>query len=314
MKMNSFQYKIACIIVTYNRKELLLRCLNAIKQQSYKPKTVYIVDNASTDGTDTVLRTSGYINQNIQGVYYKYIKCDKNTGGAGGFHIGMKTAFQEEHFDGLWVMDDDGEPDINCLKELVSFLETRDYIAPIVLSDIDKTTCSFIPHTTYIDFCKKADANGVVNGWASPFNGILYSHRLIKKIGFPKKEMFIWGDEINYQLRAEKAGFHRMTSIKAIHYHPLDRQVSLCNKDTLNVTIIPIETDWKLYCAIRNKIYNLHLMYGWYKSFKKAYELFKAYKHYYRIKGTNKDNIIFNAFIAGYLGYFKKIDKLLKNK
>lgn len=314
MKMNSFQYKIACIIVTYNRKELLLRCLNAIKQQSYKPKTVYIVDNASTDGTDTVLRTSGYINQNIQGVYYKYIKCDKNTGGAGGFHIGMKTAFQEEHFDGLWVMDDDGEPDINCLKELVSFLETRDYIAPIVLSDIDKTTCSFIPHTTYIDFCKKADANGVVNGWASPFNGILYSHRLIKKIGFPKKEMFIWGDEINYQLRAEKAGFHRMTTIKAIHYHPVDRQKGICNKDTLNVTIVPIDADWKLYCAIRNRVYNLHLMYGCYKAFKKAMEIYKAYIHYYKTIGINdKKGIITKALVAGYLGYFRGLEKIKKH-
>lgn len=312
--MDISQYKIACIIVTYNRKELLLRCLNAVKQQSFKPKIVYIVDNASTDGTETVLFNNGYINQNVGDIYFKYIKCNKNTGGAGGFYIGMKTAFYDNKYDGLWVMDDDGEPEINCLKELVPFLETRDYIAPIVLSDIDRNTCSFIPNTTYTDFCKKADCNGVVNGWASPFNGILYSHKLIKKVGFPKKEMFIWGDEINYQLRSENAGFHRMTTIKAIHYHPLDRQLVVCNKDTLNVMIIPVEADWKLYCAIRNRVYNFHFIYGWYKSFKKANELYKAYEHYYRIKGYNRKKIILRAVLAGYFGYFKGLENILRKK
>lgn len=310
--MNSPQYKIACIIVTYNRKELLLRCLNAVKQQSYKPQTVYIIDNASTDGTGDLLVVSGYMNQNIDGVNYKYIKCNKNTGGAGGFHIGMKTAFYEEYFDGLWVMDDDGEPAANCLKELVSFLGTRDYIAPLVLSDVDRTTCSFIPNTTYADFCQKANAKGIVDGWASPFNGILYSHKLVKKIGFPKKEMFIWGDEINYQLRAENAGFHRMTTIKAIHYHPIDRQKGICNKDTLNVTIVPIDTDWKLYCAIRNRVYNLHLIYGWYKAFKKTMEIYKAYIHYYKTTGMIPRKIITEASIAGYFGYFGGLKKIKK--
>ncbi len=306
--MDLYQYKIACVVVTFNRKESLLQCLNAIRRQSYKPNTVYIIDNASTDGTDSVIKCYGYDSRIIDDIYFKYIRCHNNTGGAGGFYLGMRTAFKDKYYDGIWVMDDDGEPEKDCLKELVPFLSTKDYIAPIVLSNIDKTTCSFIPDTTYIDFCKKADRNGVVSGWASPFNGILYSRRLIKKIGFPKKEMFIWGDEINYQLRAEKAGFHRMTTIKAIHYHPLDRQHSICNKDTLNVVIVPVESDWKLYCAIRNRVYNMRLLYNLYVRLKKTYELYKAYKTYYHSIGDySRDKLILKSVISGFWGYWKGV-------
>lgn len=44
--------KIAAIIVTYNRKQLLSLCLNAIANQSVNPVAAYVIDNASTDGTD----------------------------------------------------------------------------------------------------------------------------------------------------------------------------------------------------------------------------------------------------------------------
>lgn len=305
-------FKIACVVVTFNRKLLLERCLNAIRSQTYKPTAVYVIDNASTDGTDVFLLSSGYVNRNVDDILFKYYRSEKNEGGSGGFYKGMKTAFEDVEYDGLWVMDDDGEPDKDCLKELVPFLKTRDYIAPIVLSDLDRTTCSFIPGVTFGEFIKKCDCNGVVEGWASPFNGILYSSRLVKKIGYPKKEMFIWGDEINYQIRAEKAGFHRMTTVKAIHYHPVDRLVGVCNKDTYNVTVVITDVDWKLYCHIRNRMYNTMLeRSNKYRAFRICQHLYKAYKNYYKVilGNTSKSSLITDAFISGILGYFGGMEK-----
>lgn len=69
--------KIACVVVTYNRKTLLERCLNAIKEQTYKPSAVYVIDNASTDGTDTFLHASGYVNRKMDGILFKYYRCEK---------------------------------------------------------------------------------------------------------------------------------------------------------------------------------------------------------------------------------------------
>lgn len=304
--MNSFkEARIACVIVTYNRKEYLERCLKAVDRQTFKPQTVYIVDNASTDGTIEAVRDWGFYDCRRNDIIYQYVLNKKNEGGAGGFYLGMKTAFKDACYDGFWVMDDDGEPDKDCLKELVKFLASRDYIAPMVLSDTDRNTCSFIPGKEYKDVCEQADAFGVIESWASPFNGILFSHRLVEKVGYPKKEMFIWGDEINYQIRAEKAGFHRMTNVKAIHYHPVDRQVSTCNDETLHECVVNVNSDWKLYCLLRNQAYNRTLLYNPYRAFRKNMLMLKAYKHYHHVLADySKDKLMRNAVLAGTIGYF----------
>lgn len=311
---SSKEIRIACIIVTYNRKKYLKRCLEAVDHQTFKPKTVYIVDNASTDGTIDSVKKWGFYNRKIDDITYKYVLNKKNEGGAGGFYLGMKTAFGDAFYDGFWVMDDDGEPDTDCLKELVKFFPIRDYIAPIVLSDEDRNTCSFIPEKKYKDICEQADSQGIIESWASPFNGILYSHKLVGKVGFPKKEMFIWGDEINYQIRAEKAGFHRMTNIRAIHYHPKDRQTSVCNDTTLGESVVVVNSDWKLYCLLRNQAYNRTLLYSPYRAFRKNMLMLKAYRHYYHnvLADNGKDKLMRNAVLAGTVGYFGGLGKYFK--
>lgn len=306
-------YSIACVIVTFNRKALLNRCLHAVSRQTYQPTTVFIIDNASSDGTPEAVAQWGYYDQKVNGIDFRYHRCPTNGGGAAGFYTGLKLAFEAiNNYDGFWVMDDDGEPDKECLEKLVPFLCERDYIAPVVLSDEDRKSCSFMPGEDYDSFCRRADDKGVVEGWASPFNGILYSRRLVAKIGYPKKEMFIWGDEINYQLRAERAGFHRMTVVKAIHYHPIDRQKPVRNADTLNATLIIPDVDWKLYCCIRNRVYNLMLEpRSLYRRIRMAQYLCKAYLNYYRVTFGNrsKDALIKDAFWSGLLGRFNGLNK-----
>lgn len=295
-------YNIAAVIVTFNRKVYLERCLNAILTQTLKPTSVYIYDNASTDGTVDMVKSLGLYNTAKGETMYKYIYNQKNEGGAGGFHNGMRYAMNDGSYDALWVMDDDGVPDKNCLNNLSKWLVEYDYIAPIVLSDEDHITCSFVPNSKYKDFCLKSQDNILVENWASPFNGILFSSYLIRKIGYPKKDMFIWGDEINYHLRAIKAGLKPVTILNAKHYHPIDRQKLINDERTLGVTIVVDDKKIKQYCYIRNRVYNLHYNYSVYVAFKKSLELYKAYRNYYHSNGTRM--LIADAVISGFIGYF----------
>ena len=41
---------VAAVVVTRNRRELLLQCLHALLRQSI-PADIWVIDNASTDGT-----------------------------------------------------------------------------------------------------------------------------------------------------------------------------------------------------------------------------------------------------------------------
>jgi rhamnopyranosyl-N-acetylglucosaminyl-diphospho-decaprenol beta-1,3/1,4-galactofuranosyltransferase len=52
---------VCAVVVTYNRKNLLLECLEAIRRQTRPVDGIYIIDNASDDGTPELLKENGYI-------------------------------------------------------------------------------------------------------------------------------------------------------------------------------------------------------------------------------------------------------------
>ena len=109
---------VAAVVVTYNRKELLLECLDCLAAQdlgglgdAYE-LSVIVVDNASTDGTQEALAAlaeSGKV---------AYFNTGENLGGAGGFNFGMRVAVEAGH-DFVWVMDDDCMAHSDTLRELL---------------------------------------------------------------------------------------------------------------------------------------------------------------------------------------------------
>lgn len=300
--------KIACVVVTYNRKILLKRCLEAIDSQSYKPSTVFIVDNASTDDTIGSVKEWGYFDCARNGIQYKYVLNEKNEGGAGGFHLGMLTAMNDpEKFDGLWVMDDDGVPEKDCLNQLMSHFDSFHFLSPMVV-DVENRQMTSFYGCTVEEFSRKGK-NGLVLGEANPFNGILFSRKLVEDVGLPKKEMFIWGDEINYMQRALKAGYESCTVLGALHGHPMDRQEfkTSCFGRIIKYT----DVKWKLYCHIRNTVYNVKIWKKGLGCLVSSLASFTKYAYYYVFieKKWSYFPLIFKATVCGYFeiwgGHFK---------
>ena len=300
---------ISTVIFTFNRKELLIKCLNAILGQSYLPKTIYIIDNASTDGTEESLKEEGLHHDQVNGVTICYVKLPKNLGGAGGFYTGIKMT-HEDGCDAVWVMDDDGIPDKDCLKNLIPHLEKYDYISPMVIDIQNENMMAFEGCT--VDKFKKREKNGIVEGCANPFNGILYSKKLIDTIGYPKKEMFIWGDEINYNLRARTAGFIPVMVVNAIHRHPLNRQryVRYLGK---HMMVVP-EQDWKLFCYLRNRTYNAKLFSSAITCWKTIISDFIKFTCYYILQAhqPSKMLLVLKALWKGLSENFSRLVKYMK--
>lgn len=296
-------YKIAAIVVTYNRKELLKKCINAILNQSFLPSIIYIIDNASTDGTDSLFESK----QNISPLI-NYIRLIENGGGAQGFYHGLKTAHETNAYDAYWVMDDDGQPDKYCLENLIKYLPQYDYLAPLVLDIDNKNQLAFNYKGSFIlkDLEKKV-TNNIIEDWACPFNGILYSKKLIEKIGYPKKEMFIWGDEANYHLRAKDSGSLPYMIMNALHFHPKEK--TLLYK-SITRDVIYIENKLKTYCFHRNIIYNNKMRW----KFKDHISHICNYFYYILIKKMNISLFctFLKACIAGYCNKFDGHKKYLK--
>jgi len=134
---------VCAVVVTYNRKNLLLECLDALRKQTRPIQGIYLIDNASTDGTHELLLKEGYIKElppenlvepwekefeikNLtdgQPIKLHYVRMHENTGGAGGFHEGVKRAY-EKGYDWLWLMDD-AEPKEDALEKLSNFFDER---------------------------------------------------------------------------------------------------------------------------------------------------------------------------------------------
>ncbi len=250
--------KLALIIVTYNRKELLLRCLKASLNQTYLPTTIFIIDNASTDGTYEYLSENNILKNNL--VEIQYCRLETNEGGAGGFYYGLKTAHERGIYDAYVAMDDDGIPDKDELKQLVQYIENYDYINAFVIAEEDHTKTSF-PRKNYgferklIE--KEANKDGIIFNYAAPFNGTLYTKNLVNKIGYPNPDLFFQGDEINYHKRILKAGIVPITVIHAIHYHPCKIPQIYKFKILGKSLKISIEsTPLRIYCKHRNIVYN----------------------------------------------------------
>lgn len=106
---------VCSVVVTYNRKDLLLECIEALVNQTYELDKIIIIDNNSNDGTYEELDNKGYI-KNAKIIYRKL---DENVGGAGGFYEGMKIA-RTLDFDWVWIMDDDTVPQADSLEELLN--------------------------------------------------------------------------------------------------------------------------------------------------------------------------------------------------
>src|SRR3546814_20742055 len=89
--MSSFnERKIFALIVTFERRALLEKCLLALAAQTQPLDAVLVVDNASTDGTSHWL--TRWLPLHLPRA--KLIALQQNTGGAGGFSEGLRIAME----------------------------------------------------------------------------------------------------------------------------------------------------------------------------------------------------------------------------
>jgi len=76
--------RFSIVIPTYNRKDTLRRCLAAATSQDYPDYEVIVVDDASTDGTDEMVRR--------EFPQVRYIRQEPNRGPAAARNRGIEAA------------------------------------------------------------------------------------------------------------------------------------------------------------------------------------------------------------------------------
>jgi rhamnopyranosyl-N-acetylglucosaminyl-diphospho-decaprenol beta-1,3/1,4-galactofuranosyltransferase len=248
-------------VVTFNRLELLQRLLERLDGVVALDEVI-VVDNASTDGTSRWLaELDGAEEPGQRQVPVIARTLERNSGGAGGFHDGLELAM-ERGADLVWLMDDDGLPDPDCLALLLKQTDL-DFWGPLVVDEGDPGRLVFpirLPGRSKVVHqlrdVEEAATDGLIKDIVIPFNGVLVTRELVERIGYPRAEYFIWGDDHEYRLRAEKAGARIATVVGAQVRHPAVGDLGTpmaWGRATYNHT----PSDLKHYCMARNNLLNL---------------------------------------------------------
>ncbi len=246
---------VAVVVVTFNRADLLTGMLDGLAALDRAPDAVVVVDNHSTDHTPDVLAAELARAR----LPLQVVRTEENLGGAGGFHLGLRTA-HAQGWDRFWLMDDDVVPAPDCLS---------------VLMAVDEDCLTSVREDSHGRLCEKAATRfDLVRPWiikpktgmvedygtraAMPervevenvaFEGFMVRRGVVDEVGLPDPAYFIFYDDVDFAIRARRAG----RRIWAVRDAVLVRQLDFDQQHDL--------AGWKGFYMYRN-LFVVHLRYG----------------------------------------------------
>jgi GT2 family glycosyltransferase len=196
--------RIAAVVVTHHRPELLPQALAALHLQTRRLDAIYVVDNAcGAAGTAGLGGPNGVT----------ILRPDFNLGGAGGFALGMTRAFEAGH-DWIWLLDDDALARPDALARLLDALDGPAEGAAALCGTVREFGDIALPHRRRYHLAtglerplprRAYDGPPCRTGTAS-FVGLLVSATAIAQAGLPEPALFLSYDDTEYSLRLGHAG------------------------------------------------------------------------------------------------------------
>jgi len=244
---------VAVVVVTYNRAHMLPGLLEGLGRQTRLADAIYVVDNASTDHTREILDAH-------RALPLQVITAGENLGGAGGFHLGLRTAWAAGH-DRFLLIDDDVVPAPTFLEVMLAHpgpcqmavredLEGRLVEKAAVRFDLD-SPLAIRPKTASVDstYPDRASMPPEVRVENVAFEGFLVRREVVDAVGLPDPEFFIFYDDVDFAIRVQRAGFEIVCVRDAV----LVRQLDFDQQHALDT--------WKGFYMFRN-LFVVHFRYG----------------------------------------------------
>jgi GT2 family glycosyltransferase len=180
-------------------------------EQKFTDFDIYVVDNASTDGSVRSIREK-------YGDRVELIANPKNLGGSGGFNAGLRTAY-EKGYPYLMCVDNDAMLDESAVGNLVAFLEEHQEVGmagskidhledPDYIQQFGQTIdfeyfCTEVPYLNRLEDGTLPDYLYVDSVAAC---SLMVRRSTIEKIGFLPEENFLYWDDTEWCYRCTLAG------------------------------------------------------------------------------------------------------------
>lgn len=202
--------KVTVIILTWNRVDDVVTCLESFSRVKYPNLEVVVVDNNSADETVATLRAN-----------YDWITLivnDDNLGYVGGNNVGIKHALAKGT-DYVFVLNSDTKMIANCLDELVRTMQSDPRIAITGAKNLYMQNTDFSwgkhgvlnwgpmlcrTHGRFVrDYPETSpkDVDWVIG------NGCMMSREALEKVGIFDEDFFQVNEDVDWCIRARKAGY-----------------------------------------------------------------------------------------------------------
>lgn len=204
--------KVNIVILNWNRKNVLLECLKAVKDLDYPVDEIIVVDNASTDGSVEAVK------ENFPDV--TIIENDKNYGAIGGKNIGLRKAL-ESSVDFIYMVDNDIIGAKDSLTKLVEVAESDPQVGMVgaMMYDLSKPDIILSAGGT-IDYTENVSrGRGDAQKDVGQFNkvesvdylwggALLARKSVLEKVGlFDPGYVGYWFEDTDLSVRVRKAGY-----------------------------------------------------------------------------------------------------------
>jgi GT2 family glycosyltransferase len=222
MQQPNRQPRVAVIILTWNRIEDLVPCLESFSCLEYPNYHVIVVDNASQDDTVATVRK--------RFAWATLIVNEENLGYVGGNNVGMKYAL-EKGFDYIFILNSDTKVTPTVLSELVRVMESDHRIAITgaknLLMENPRYTWGRYGKLTWGPMLVKTigrfeldhpeespkDVEWIIG------NGCMMSREALDRVGLFDEEFFQVNEDVDWSLRARKLGYRIVFVDSAAIYH-----------------------------------------------------------------------------------------------
>lgn len=217
---------IGIVICNYNKKDFVLECVQSVQESKVHNFDIYVVDNASTDGSVEALRET-YGNE------ITILANSENLGGSGGFNTGLRVV-RDKGYDYFMCLDDDALVDENAIQVLYEYMETHpdvgmagcrvyhrqmpDYIQQCgLLIDFEHCTAK----TIGADQLEDGSLPEVIECDTVATCAVMVRGSIIRDtdVGIMPEDNFIYWDDMEWGHRIHLAGYKVVTlaAAKALH-------------------------------------------------------------------------------------------------
>jgi len=192
---------VSVIILTWKRLDDLLETIAEVKRGTYKNIEIIVVDNASFDGTEEIIKKQ-----------YPEIRlfCLPENIGIAGYNVGMKEAKGEY----IVLLDSDSFPEKDCIEKMVScFEQTPDLgVAAFDVRNYEYRNKDIHPadHAGHLSEIAATGYNGA---------GVGIRKECLRNAGYLYEPFFLYMNEQDHSLRILKSGYKIILFPGLIAYH-----------------------------------------------------------------------------------------------